>query len=762
MSLLQTEEDKALIQSQFEELLIHCHKCSTEEIESIRRAFLFANEAHKGVRRKSGEPYIVHPIAVARIVAAEIGLGYKSISAALLHDVIEDTDYTLDDIRLLFDDKIVYLVDGLTKIEGAFDNNASTSKQAENFKKVLLTLSDDVRVILIKLADRLHNMRTLDSMSADKQMKIAGETMYIYAPLAHRMGFYSIKSELEDLSLKYYQPDAYKEVMSKMQQRELDSKDFVNQFTEPIIQKLNNANITFQISSRFKSIYSTWRKMQTKNIPFEEVYDLFAVRIVFDAAQGVPERTQCWHIYSLITEIYRSKIERLRDWTSTPKANGYEALHCTVMGQGGEWVEVQIRTKRMDDIAERGIAAHWKYKDADSHENELDKWLKQVREFLDNPNIDALEFIDQFRMNLFTNDITVFTPKGETKSLPKGATALDMAYLIHSQIGNHAIAAKVNHKLVPLNHVLRGGDQVEIVTTSTQKPQLEWLNYVATARAVSLIKNALKSESKNNQLKGRNSIEEELRKLGIRPSARTYRKLIEAYKVNDKKELFSNIGTGLIQLDELDKILRENTPYKWVQYWGMQILGIGNPKKNLRKKLLENVDKGKENGKYTPIDRKSTFLLKENAEDKTLSYIISECCTPIPGDEVIGFVNENNTSVTIHKKKCPEAMRLASQFGDRIVNAKWATHKVLSFLVILEIKGIDRIGILNELTGIITGQLGVNIRKLSIESHDGIFEGMIELYVHDTEDLNDLIARVGKIKGMEAVRRIEKIENKEK
>ncbi|MDR1056896.1 MAG: RelA/SpoT family protein [Prevotellaceae bacterium] len=759
MAYLQTEEEIKLIQTHFDELLTHCQKFPAEEIEIIHRAFLLANDAHMGIPRKSGGPYIIHPIAVARIVAVEIGLGHKSIAAALLHDVVEDSHYTLDDIRLLFSDQIAYLVDGLTKIEGASDNNdSSNSKQAENFKKILITLSDDIRVILIKLADRLHNMRTLEFMAPAKQMKIASETMFIYAPLAHRMGFYIIKSELEDLSLKFSQPDAYKKISDKLKQRELDSKDFINRFIAPIIEELKQANITFEISSRFKSVYSTWRKMQVKDIPFEEVFDLFAIRIIFDATEGVPERIQCWHVYTLITEIYRSKIDRLRDWTSTPKANGYEALHCTVMGLGGDWVEVQIRTRRMDEIAERGIAAHWKYKDNEAKENELDRWLKQVKEFLENPNINALEFLDQFRMNLFANDISVFTPKGETKSLPKGATALDLAYLIHTEIGNHAIAAKVNHKLVSLNHVLGSGDQVEIVTTATQKPQLEWLNYVTTARAVSLIKNSLKSESKNNQLKGREIIECELQKFGIRPSTRTYRKLIEAYKVSDKKELFSNVGTGVIQLNNLDKILRHNTPYKWVQYWGMQILGMGSPKKNLRKKITLEYENEK-NAKYKRIDRKTPYLLKENVEDKSLSYIIAECCKPIPGDEVVGFVNEDNVSVTIHKRKCPTATKLASQFGDRIVTAKWATHKVLSFLIVLEIKGIDRLGILNELTGIVTGQLGVNIRKLSVESHDGIFEGTIELYVHDTVDLNNLIMQVVKIKGIETVRRIEKIDS---
>lgn len=757
-STLQTEEEKKFINKQFEELLEVCSNSSEEKLNLIRKAFDFANHAHMGVRRKAGEPYILHPLAVAFIVIKEIGLNEDAVCAALLHDVVEDTDYTIEDIKFSFGDKIAELVDGLTKIDGAFDK--SQSKQAENFKKILLTLVTDVNVILIKLADRLHNMRTLDSMSPKKQFQIASETFYLFAPLAHRMGFYAIKSELEDLSLKYYEPEDYKDIKEKIGQKEIESETFIKEFEAPIIEKLNGADIEFQINSRFKSVYSIWRKMQNKNIPFEEVYDLFAVRIVFKPTAGVPERTQCWSIYSLITEIYRSKLERLRDWVGTPKANGYEALHCTLMGPGGIWVEVQIRTERMDEIAERGIAAHWKYKAFGNSSEELDKWLKQVRENIIDTDENAEIFISRFKSNLLSPEIYVFTPKGEQKQLPKGSSILDFAYEIHSQVGNHAIAGKVNHKLVPLNHILESADQVEIITTKTQKPKKEWIDYVITSKAKNFIKIALRTEAKEDGKKGKTIIDQKLNELGIQPSARTYRKLIEAYKQTNKEELFSNVGAGLLTLDNFNKILRENTPQKWVQYWGMQ-LGLGGKTKisTLRKKLE---DKEKQTTTATDktekekINPKQTYLLKEEGEN--LSYKIAECCKPIPGDEIIGFADEDLTTVTVHKKKCPVASRIAAQHAERIVNAKWTTHKILSFLAILEIRGIDRIGLLKDITDIVTNQLNVNIRKLNIESHDGIFEGFIELYVHDLDDLSLLINKVQHIKGMDSVKRVEKLD----
>jgi len=745
-SQTKSEEEYAKdVENQLQELLSSCSNCSEESLNKIRKAFDFANHAHMGVCRKAGGPYIQHPLSVALIVVKEIGLGEDDVCAALLHDVAEDTEYTIEDIRFSFGDKVAELVDGLTKIDGYVGKQ---SKQAENFKKILLTMATNIDVILIKLADRLHNMRTLYAMSEKKQFQIASETFYLFAPLAHRLGFYAIKTELEDLSLKYYEPEAYESIKEKIDRKAIESESFVQTFEAPIIEKLKEAEIEFHISSRFKSVYSIWRKMQNKNIPFEEVYDLFAVRIVFVPTSGLPERTQCWAIYSLITEIYRSKLERLRDWVGTPKANGYEALHCTLMGQNGIWVEVQIRTDRMDEIAERGIAAHWKYKVFGRTNKELDDWLAQVRDKILNFDENAETFVDKFKTNLLAPEIYVFTPKGAQKMLPKGSTVLDFAYEIHTHVGNSAIAAKVNHKLMPLNHVLATADQVEIITTQTQKPQKIWLDYVVTTKAKNLIKSALRAEVKEHHKKGKEIIDEKLHKLGIKPNARTFRKLIEAYKQTNKEELYSNVGAGLLNLDNFNRVIRENTPQKWVQYWGMQ-LGFGGRSKvsDLRKKLEE-----KQANTNAKIDTKSTFMLDEG----NFLYNIAECCTPIPGDEIIGFTNEELSAVTIHKKKCPAALRIAAQHADKIVNAQWATHKILSFLVILEIRGIDRIGVLNDLTNVVTGQMNVNIRKLNIESHDGIFEGFIELYVHDLNDLSNLINNVTLIKGVDSVKRIEK------
>jgi GTP pyrophosphokinase len=745
-SSLQTNNEKKLIKEQLEELLSNCRNSTAESKGKIRKAFDFANHAHMGVRRKAGEPYILHPLTVAMIVVKEIGLGEDAICAALLHDVVEDADYTVEDIRFSFGDKVAELVDGLTKIEGVFDK--TQSKQAENFRKILLTLMTDINVILIKLADRLHNMRTLDAMSERKQFQIASETFYLFAPLADRLGFYKIKTELEDLSLKYYEPVAYREIKEKIDKKEIESETFINNFEIPIINKLKEAEIEFVINSRFKSVYSIWRKMQNKNVSFEEVYDLFAIRIVFKPNNNLPERTQCWAIYSLITEIYRPKLERLRDWVGTPKANGYEALHCTLMGPEGVWVEVQIKTERMDDIAERGIAAHWKYKTTGQSKKEFDNWLQQVRENLMANEENAETFVAKFKTNLLLPEIYVFTPKGEQRKLPKGATALDFAYDIHTQIGNQAIAAKVNYKLVPLNHVLKSTDQVEIITTRTQKPKKEWLDFVTTVKAKNLIKSALKSEVKEHSKKGKQIIDQKLADLGIQPSARTYRKLIEAYKQGNKDALFSNVGAGLLNLDNFNKVIRENTPQKWVQYWSMQ-LGLGGRSKikNLRKIVEERQQLNEKSGTINP---KSTYLLKDD-----LSYKIAECCKPIPGDEIIGFTDDSASIVTVHKRKCVTAMKLAAQHAEKIVNAQWSVHKILSFLTILEIRGIDRIGILRDLTDIIADRLNVNIRKLNIESHDGIFEGFIELYVHDLDDLNILINAVQHIKGMDSVKRVE-------
>lgn len=766
MAELQTEEDKKLIQDAYDDLILSWHRQKDEnELKVIKKAFDVANEAHMGVRRRSGIPYIMHPIAVARIVASEIGLGYKSICAALLHDVVEDTDLTVENIRSLFGDKIAYLVDGLTKIEGVIDHE--TTDQAENFKKMLLTLSDDVRVIIIKIADRLHNMRTLDAMPPNKQMKIANETLYLFSPLAHRLGFYTIKSELEDLSLRFIEPEIFAEIADKVAKAEGNNREFFEHFSTPIVEKLKANGINFTITSRTKSTYSIWKKMQIKSVPFEEVYDLFAVRIIFEPSENIPERTQCWQIYSLITDIYRPKLDRIRDWVNTPKANGYEALHFTVMCEG-EWVEIQVRSRRMDEIAERGFAAHWKYKDEKAQESELDKWLEQIREMLKRPEANAIEFLDHFKMNLFSSEIVVFTPKGEAKTLPKGSTVLDFAYAIHTEVGNKSIGGKVNHKLVALSQRLYSGDQIEILTAESQKPQREWLEYVTTARAKSIVKAALKAEVENHFQKGRDIIESKLKELGIEPKARVFRKLIPAYGVNNKDELYSKVGAGLISLDNFEKILKKNSPNKWVGYWGLEfiikkITGSGNDKEDSDEEEDEDIDslpiEVEKNDKQA-IDRKKPFLLQEDGVAKTLSYRIAQCCKPIPGDDVIGFVDKHN-NVTVHKKKCNVASRIAAQHGDSIVVAKWTTHKVLSFLARLEMRGIDRQGILNDLTKVITEGLNVNIRKLSVVSHDGIFEGFVDLYVHNTADLNLLIEQMSKVKGIDSIKRIEDLSEKE-
>lgn len=715
------------------------------DIDLVKRAFNVAYKAHKGALRKSGEPFVIHPLSVAKIVRREIGLGSRSVAAALLHDVVEDTDYTIEDIENNFGDRIAAIIDGLTKISGVFDQNSSI--QAENFRKMLLTLSEDVRVIFIKLADRLHNMRTLDSLPEKKRIKISGETIYLYAPLAHRLGLYKIKTELEDLSLKNHYPEAYHDIVDKIVDSEKRRVHFINKFSLPIIEKLNRQGITFDISGRPKSTYSIWHKMQTKNITFEEIYDLFAMRIVFDAIPEIPEKTQCWNIYSMITDIYKPKPERIRDWVSTPKANGYEALHATVMGHNGKWVEVQIRTRRMDEIAERGYAAHWKYKNPDSEDSELDKWIKKIRNLLQNPNSDALEFLDEFKMNLFASEIIIFTPKGDAKSLPINATALDLAYEIHTEIGNKAIGAKINHKLVALNTSLKSGDQVEIITSDNRKSQIEWLDKVVTAKARSSIKQAFKAETKNRREKGKLMLEEKLKELKLYPSSRIFKKILPAYEVFSKDELYSKIGSGIIVLKDLKKILKTNTQSKWIKYWELQ---------------FARGTKNETSEEETPVDDdgadvKSTLLLKENIDEPGSDYVISKCCNPIPGDDVIGYESEEGV-LEIHKTKCPTAIQLFSQHGDSIVPARWTTHKVLSFLARISISGLDRYGIYNTIINVISKELKVNIRAINLAGHDGIFEGTLDIYVHNTKDLNNLILNLIKVKGVESVNRMETID----
>jgi len=741
-----TKAEKELIEKSFEDLLANCKKCRRKaDREMVNKAFTIARKAHESMRRKSGEPYILHPIAVAKIVTSEIGLGPRSIACALLHDVVEDTDLTLEDIRYNFNDKIASVVDGLTKISGMFDNKSSL--QAENFRKMLLTLSEDVRVILIKLGDRLHNMRTLDSLPPNKQVKIAGETTYLYAPLAHRLGLYAIKTEMEDLSLKYRHPKLYHEIALKIKSNEQKRLTEINRFALPIIDKLEKEKIKFEINGRPKSIASIWNKMQKKNIPFEEVYDLLAIRIIFEPSNDIPEKTQCWNIYSIVTDTYLPKPDRIRDWLSTPKANGYEALHLTVMGPYGKWAEIQIRSKRMDEIAERGFAAHWKYKGDSSHEGELDKWLKKIREMLEDPNSDALEFLDDFKMNLFASEIMVFTPKGHIKTLPAGASALDFAYEIHSEIGNHAIGAKVNHKLVPISHTLQGGDQVEILSSDKKHPERAWLDYVKTAKAKSSIKNFLKAETKDRITKGKNILEKKLKEINLRPNSTIFKKLLPAFEVIYKDELYSKIGMGLIDLKNIETIIKPRSENIFVKYWKLQ---FGKSSKQKKKSKLQKISGIKR------VDFKSPYIIRENIDESSNPYIIADCCNPIPGDDVIGYKPPKNPLV-IHKSNCPNALKLLSSEGNRVVSAKWTTYKLLSFLAKINIVGIDRVGMINEITGIISKDLNANIQSININVNDGIFKGMVNLYVHNTNDLNTLLLNLSKIKGVESVNRMETI-----
>jgi GTP pyrophosphokinase len=634
------------------------------------------------------------------------------------------------------------LIDGLTKISGTYNKENSSSLQAENFRKMLLTLSDDLRVILIKIADRLHNMRTLDSMPEHKKMKIAGETIFLYAPLAHRLGLYAIKSELEDLSFKFRQPKIYDDIAVKLKHSEKKYLALINKFSLPLIDKLTLAGLQFDISGRPKSIFSIWKKMQAKNVPFEEIFDVLAVRIVFEPVNGIPEKTQCWNIYSIITDSYLPKPDRLRDWVSRPKPNGYEALHVTVMGPGGNWVEVQIRSKRMDEIAERGYAAHWKYKGDESPESELDKWIKKIRLMLENPNEDPIEFLDEFKMNLFSSEIMVFTPKGFLVSLPKGASALDFAYEIHTEVGNKAIGAKINYKLNPISSILMSGDQVEIITSEIAKPEKEWLSYVRTSKAKEAIKNALKNESKDSLQEGMNILDSKLKELGLTATPEIIKKLLLSYDVLNKEALFSGIGLGIINLDNLKKIVNKTQSINIVKYWELKLIGSKKEKKD-----STELAHGK-------IDTSVPFLLRENVDNSEQSYEIATCCNPIPGDEVTGYHSPEGV-IIIHKPKCPVAIRIMSNEGNRIIAVKWAIHKLVSFLARIGMTGIDRIGLVNDITYIISSELKVNMTGINISVQNGIFEGTIDLYVHHTKDLNNLILKISNISGIENVRRVE-------
>ena len=730
-----TAEDEILIEGQWQDLQRSCEKiCKNEEDWNfIKRAYFLAKEAHQGVRRRSGEPYFLHPIAVAKIVVDEIGLGVKSVVAALLHDVVEDTEYTVEDMEHIFGKKIATMVDGLTKMSGVF--NADTSRQAEYFRKVLLTLSDDVRVILIKIADRLHNMRTLGAMPQNKQIKITGETLYLFAPLAYRLGLYAIKTEFEDLCMKYRFPKEYEEITRQINETSAAREEYIRKFNAPIIEALDKNGIKYEISGRIKSVYSIWTKMIRKQIPFSEIYDLFAIRIVFQPLEFPSEKTQCWQIYSSITDIYTPKPDRLRDWISMPKANGYEALHSTVMGPDGIWVEVQIRTQRMEDIAERGFAAHWKYKHATiSHdEDEFDKWLKMIRTALDSPTESAVDFLDNFKLSLYTSEITVFTPKGEARKLPYGATAIDFAYEIHNKIGNKAIGAKINHKIMPMTTVLSSGDQVEIITSESAKPKTEWLDQALTAKAKKAIKSFIKREQEHNYQRGMTMLEEQLAKLNITPNNRVIRKLITAYESNNKEELYTKIGAGIVSLDNLEKIVKTNSQNKILKFW----------------KLFIKDDEEEQDDEHDEKRDKSS-------QTDGSSLVVAECCHPLPGDSVVGFKDPLTHQIIVHKATCDELNRLASQHGECIVKdaIQWSQFKTQSSLVTIEIVGIDRMGVLVDLANVVTNDFSINMRQVNIQSHDGIFEGKLSLYVRDIESLNALQERLRRIKGMDSVKRV--------
>ena len=717
-------------------------KASKPERVLLRKAFDLALDAHKDMRRKSGEPYIYHPIAVAQIVASEIGLGVTGVICALLHDTVEDTEVTLDDIRRMFGETESKIIDGLTKIENVFDQ--SSSIQAENFRKVLLTLSDDVRVILIKLADRLHNMRTLDSMARDKQLKIASETLFLYAPLAHRLGLYNIKTEMEDLGLKYTQPEVFEEITTKLKNTEEVRKRFISRFIYPIRTRLMQGGLQFDIKGRSKSIYSIYNKIKIKGIPFEEIFDIFAIRIIIDTPEDA-EKADCWRVYSIITDIYQPNPDRLRDWISTPRANGYESLHTTVMSPTGKWVEVQIRSRRMDEIAENGYAAHWKYKEKNDYESSIDEWLGRIREIMENSDANALEFINDFKLNLFSEEIFVFTPKGELKTLPAGACALDFAFDIHSEVGMSCIGAKVNNKLVPLSHKLKSGDQIEILSSVKQKPKDEWLKFVVTAKARSGIKYALKEEKRIVAEQGKEILDKQLKHLKINADQNIIYNIVRHYKMQSPLDLYFGIGEGLIKLDNLAKIARGEKSSSWYSLLKSRFSRSSEDGSKKTATSFEHIVK--------EIRGKSDMLVIGDDMDK-IDYKLAPCCNPIPGDEVFGFVTVDE-GIKIHKTNCPNAIDLMSNYAYRIVKARWTSQQQLAFMAGIRVNGIDDVGIVNNITRIISNELNVNMRSISFDSLDGVFEGNIMVFVQDTNHLTELMEKIKEVKGVTSVIRVD-------
>jgi GTP diphosphokinase / guanosine-3',5'-bis(diphosphate) 3'-diphosphatase len=722
-------EEKQEILRQYRDLL----KCLKPKLkigdkELLRNAFKMAAEAHKTMRRKSGEPYITHPIAVAKICVEEIGLGVRSTICALLHDTVEDTEITLDDIKREFGNEIAKIVDGLTKIGTITDQSASI--QAENFKKILLTLTDDPRVIIIKLADRLHNMRTMDSMKREKQLKISSETVYVYAPLAHRMGLYNIKTEMEDLAMKYLEPDTYKEIAKKLNETKRDRNKFINDFIKPVKEKLTRLNYNFEIYGRPKSIHSIWNKIKKKSVTFEEVYDLFAVRIIIDTTPE-KEKEECWKVYSVITDEYKPSTERLRDWISAPKSNGYEALHATVMSADGKWVEVQIRTKRMNEIAERGLAAHFKYKEGSSSEDRFDLWFGKIREALNHNDQNSVELLQDFKTSFLAEEIYVFTPKGEVRMMPIGSCSLDFAYAIHTKIGDTCIGAKVNHKLVPLSAKLRSGDQVEIITSNKQKPKEDWLEFVITTKARNKIKDSLKEEKRKVAEEGKYFVARKLDGLGAKVNDQNLNELTSYYKLTSVLDLYYQVALKNIDLKELKEF---------------KILGqhIEAPKPQRPVTSPENQKA------FTP--KKDTELIIFGESSDNFQYSLANCCKPIPGDDVFGFISATD-GLKIHRTTCPNATRLLSQYAHRVIKTKWAKHKEVAFLTTLKIIGMDDVGVINKITNVISGDLKINISGLSIESKEGLFEGLIKVFVHDKEELETLFSKLKSLQGIQSVDR---------
>ena len=737
MTETELAEEQKEITSRFRKLMRGMKdRMDDEDKDLIKRAFKLAKDAHAEVRRKSGEPYIFHPIEVARIVSEEIGLGPQSVASALIHDVVEDSDYTLEDIERLFDENTARIIDGLTKISGLFDMEISL--QAENFRKMLLTLSDDIRVILIKLADRLHNMRTMDAMPLHKQLKIASETLYLYAPLAHRIGLYNIKTELEDLSLKYTEPEVYRDIVLRLKNSQSEAHHYLNNFSRAIKKYLKADGFEFEVKERTKSIYSIRKKMLSQGVSFDEIYDKFAIRIIIDS-DVEHEKSDCWRAYSIVTDHFRPNTERLRDWISAPKANGYESLHTTVMGPEGHWVEVQIRSRRMDEVAERGYAAHWKYKEDSSGQTKLDEWVNRIREVLENNEGSAVDFVDEFKMNLMADETYIFTPLGDLKILPSSSTPLDFSFSIHTDVGLKTLGAKVNGRLVPLAYRLKSGDQVEIITSQKQKPKEDWLNYVVSTKARNNIKSALKSERKEIAEDGKEILERKLKYIKVKPSKNLLQEMVKYFKLKNSTELYYKVGMRIIDNAQLKAFMRDQNQ-GFYSYLKKRI--IGRSKSNLQKSQKEEAKAGQKDEQFVVF----------GPDEQKLDYKMAKCCNPIAGDDVFGFVTQNE-GIKLHHKNCPNSIYLQSNFAGRIQKAKWISNKKREFSSVLVIRGIDTVGLVNQVTSIISNDLNVNIRSINIAGDDGIFEGLITVVVQDKMHLEKIIQKLRKIEGVSSVER---------